>query len=71
MRAVARCVEKRGVGSMLPWVFQENRSARRFYESLGGAPIAEEGFELGGARFSEVAYGWKDLDVLLAGVDDA
>ena len=29
-------------------------------------PIAEDGFELGGAWLSEVAYGWKDLKVLLS-----
>lgn len=66
--AVARHFESRGVTSILLWVFAENRSARRFYESLGGVLVAEDGFELGGAWLSEVAYGWKDLDVLLARV---
>ncbi|MEJ7841959.1 MAG: GNAT family N-acetyltransferase [Rubrobacter sp.] len=65
--AVARHFAGRGVPSMLLWVFAENRSARVFYESLGGIPIAEDGFELDGAWLSEVAYGWKDLDVPLAG----
>jgi hypothetical protein len=51
---------------MLLWVFTENRPARRFYESLGGVPVGKDGFELGGAWLSETAYGWKDLDVLLA-----
>jgi hypothetical protein len=51
---------------MLLWVFAENRAARGFYESLGGVPVAEDGFGLGGAWLSEVAYGWKDLDVLLS-----
>jgi GNAT superfamily N-acetyltransferase len=65
--AVARHFTERGMRSMLLWVFTENRSARRFYESLGGVLVAEDGFELGGAWLSEVAYGWRDLDVLLAG----
>ena len=65
--AVARYFESCGVNSVLLWALAENRSARRFYESLGGVLVAEKGFELGGARLSEVAYGWKDLDVLLAG----
>lgn len=69
--AVARYLEKRGVGSMLLWVFEENRSARRFYESLGGVAVAEDAFELGGAWLSEVACGWRDLNALLAGVDYA
>lgn len=67
--AVARYFVDAGVGSMLLWVFAENGRARRFYESLGGVPIAEDGFELGGAWLTEVAYGWKNLDVLLAGGD--
>ncbi len=67
--AVARHFAERRVGSMLLWVFAENRSARGFYESLGGVPVAEDGFQLGGAWLSEVAYGWKDLDVLLSRID--
>ncbi len=65
--SVARHLAERGMGSMLLWVFADNRPARRFYESLGGVLVAEDGFELGGAWLTEVAYGWKDLDVLLAG----
>lgn len=67
--AVARYFEDHGVSSMLLWVFTENRSARDFYETLGGVLVAESGFELGGTWLSEVAYGWKDLDVLRAGAD--
>jgi hypothetical protein len=63
--AVARQFVGQGVNSMLLWVFTENLPARRFYESLGGVPVEEDGFELGGAWLSETAYGWKDLDVLL------
>ncbi len=65
--AVARYFMERGMRSMLLWVFTENRPAQRFYESLGGVLIAEDGFELGGAWLSEVAYGWEELDVLPAG----
>lgn len=65
--AVARHLAEIGVPSMLLWAFEENRPTRRFYESLGGILIAEDGFEIGGAWLSEVAYGWEDLDVLLAG----
>ena len=65
--AVARHLADRGVvDSMLLWVFTENRPARRFYEALGGVPVGEDGFEIGGAWLSETVYGWKDLDVLLA-----
>ena len=64
VRAVARHLADGGVNSMLLWVFAENRAARRFYESLGAILVAEDGFELGGAWLPEVAYGWKNLDVL-------
>ena len=63
---VARHFTERGVDSMLLWVFADNQPARGFYKSLGGVLVAEDGFELGGAWLLEVAYGWKDLDVLLA-----
>ena len=66
--AVAGYFVETGVDSMLLWVFAENRSARGFYESLGGILIAEDGFELGGACLSEVAYGWRDTSVLCEGV---
>ena len=62
--AVACCLAECGVSSMLLWVLKENRIARRFYESLGGVPVGEDSFELGGVELSEVAYGWKDLNVL-------
>ena len=64
--AVARHLTEQRVNSMLLWVFTDNQAARGFYESLGGVPIAEDGFELAGAWLAETAYGWKDLDVLLA-----
>jgi hypothetical protein len=38
------------------WVLEDNGPARRFYERLGGTPIAEK---RGG--LVEVAYGWSDL----------
>lgn len=63
--AVAGCLAEAGVPSMLLWVLEENEIARGFYESLGGTLIAQDRFELGGAILSEVAYGWKDLSVLL------
>ena len=67
--AVTRHLVERGVDSMLLWVFADNASARGFYESLGGTIVAEDGFELAGAWLPEVAYGWEDLDGLLAMID--
>jgi ribosomal protein S18 acetylase RimI-like enzyme len=47
--AVSRHLARRRVPSMLLWVFADNGPAQRFYESLGGVLVAEDGFELGGA----------------------
>ena len=49
-------------------IFAGNRAARGFYESLGGVLVAEDGFEIGGAWVTEVAYGWRDVSVLAADV---
>lgn len=65
VRAVAAHLAELGVDSMLLWAFAENRSARGFYESLGGVVVAEDEIEVGGAQLAEVAYGWRDLRGLL------
>jgi GNAT superfamily N-acetyltransferase len=66
LAAVAQYLVGRGITSRLLWVFEENRPARRFYKSLGGTILAQDGFELGGAWVREVAYGWKELGALLS-----
>ncbi|HEY1011092.1 MAG TPA: GNAT family N-acetyltransferase [Herpetosiphonaceae bacterium] len=55
----------RGFNSMLLWVLADNQPSRRFYEALGGVPVAEQTIELGVA-LPEVAYGWRDLAPLAA-----
>jgi ribosomal protein S18 acetylase RimI-like enzyme len=55
--AVAEYLLGRGTTSGLLWVFEENRPARGFYESLGETVLAHDGFELGGVWVREVAYG--------------
>ena len=54
-----------GFPSMLLWVLQDNRSACRFYEALGGQKVSEKTIEIGGVDLVEVAYGWKDLTALI------
>jgi len=63
--AVARYFVEVDTGSMLLWVFTENQPARRFYESLGGVLVGADGFDLGGVWVNEVAYGWRNLGVLV------
>lgn len=55
-----------GFPSMLLWVLQDNRSACRFYEALGGKKVSKKTIEIGGANLVEVAYGWKDIAALTA-----
>ncbi len=59
--AVARSLLASKVDSMLVWVFEENRPACRFYESLGGQQIGRKNVEIGGANVAEVSYGWTDI----------
>jgi ribosomal protein S18 acetylase RimI-like enzyme len=61
---VERLVE-RGMDSLLIRVLKANTTARRFYEALGGQLVLEEQIEDRGAVLDQVAYGWRDVSVLL------
>ena len=61
MKAMAGALLQRGHHGVSLWVLAANRVAHRFYESLGGTPIAEKR-----AGLDEVAYGWTDLRRLLS-----
>ena len=50
-----------GLNSVLVWVLKRNHPGRRFYESLGAQPIGQTIVSIGGARFVEMRYGWKDI----------
>ena len=54
-----------GMSSFLLWVFEENHSARRFYESLGGEVVRSQEINIGGVDLVEVAYGWSDIERLV------
>jgi len=68
VRACARHFVRQGLFGFYLWVLKANR-ARLFYEALGGEEIAEKTEQLGKHDFAEVAYGWRDLTLLV--VDDA
>lgn len=59
-----------GMGSLLVWVLADN-PFRRFYERLGGQPVAEQSVSIGGAELKEVAYGWRDIQILTGMDTDA
>lgn len=63
--AVAERLVAEGFRSMLLWVLAPNKSARRFYERLGGQPLREEPLERGGQVYTKVAYGWPDIEGLM------
>lgn len=64
VQAVARDLIRRGHQSLLIWVI-ENNVYRRFYDALGGVPIKQKDFSLGGVMLVEVAYGWPDIHSLI------
>ncbi len=64
-RAVADRLVVGGTRSMLLWVLEANSRARGFYEALGGKIVRKQPIEIGGVIFTEVAYGWPDLQGLL------
>lgn len=47
------------------WVLRENVTARGFYERLGGAVVSEKKDERPNATLVELAYGWRDLSLLV------
>ena len=65
--AVAQGLLSSGFDSMLLWVLEDNRPARRFYESLGGEQVGRKTIAIGGAALVELSYGWRDITGLAAG----
>ena len=62
-RAVALDLQSRSFRSMIVWVLQRN-PAVSFYKALGGVRVGEKPIEIGGARLTEVAFGWPSLAAL-------
>lgn len=65
MAAAARALHDRGHRAASLWVLRENQPARRFYERLGGEQVGEKEDRRGATTLVELAYGWRDLSVLL------
>ncbi|CAG7629396.1 GNAT family N-acetyltransferase [Paenibacillus allorhizosphaerae] len=62
VREIMNAVSQRGFQSMLIWVLEDN-PAKYFYESMGGKEIMKQTLEIGGARLTEIAYGWEHLAI--------
>jgi GNAT superfamily N-acetyltransferase len=56
--ASAQALIEAGLQSTAIWVLQDNASARRFYEALGGILVGEKPITIGQTTLPEVAYGW-------------
>jgi GNAT superfamily N-acetyltransferase len=54
-------LKEQGFTSMAVWVLALN-PFRKFYEALGGEVIGDQQIERGGESFTEIAYGWRDLN---------
>ncbi len=66
MAAMARALRDDGRNGCALWVMRDNAPAVRFYERLGGVVVAQDSFTIGTATIAELAYGWRDLDALIA-----
>jgi len=60
---VAQRLLQEDMESMLVWVLDAN-IFRRFYEILGGRPIAVQTISIGNVELDEVAYAWDDLHTI-------
>lgn len=61
MRRMAHALAERGQEAGALWVLRENLAARRFYERLAGAVVAEKEEQRPQGTLFEVAYGWRRL----------
>ncbi len=64
MREIVQKLVQEDLPSMLTWVLAGNPS-REFYEKLGGKQIAEKEVLIGGVKLPALAYGWRDVRVIL------
>ncbi|MDR6755089.1 GNAT superfamily N-acetyltransferase [Mycoplana sp. BE70] len=65
VRAVARRMVEGGTVTLIAWVLSTNPN-RAFYERLGATPVETSIIGLGGHRYEQVAYVWRDLHLLIS-----
>jgi ribosomal protein S18 acetylase RimI-like enzyme len=64
MRQMAGDLLQDGLTSAAVWVLERN-PACGFYARLGGGLVGRQTITIGGSELVEVAYGWKDLRLLV------
>ena len=57
-----QAAQAHGARSLMLWTGRDNHPARAFYEKLGGRRLGEQTQDLDGVAFTEIAYGWPDLE---------
>jgi ribosomal protein S18 acetylase RimI-like enzyme len=66
MRSMADALLSAGLPAASLWVVRDNAAACGFYERLGGSIVGETEVQRSDATLFELAYGWRDLSLLLA-----
>ncbi len=64
VRVIVEKLNRMEIHSMLVWVLKGN-PASYFYEKLGGKKIYQKDIQRGETKLIEIAYGWKDISILL------
>jgi ribosomal protein S18 acetylase RimI-like enzyme len=67
MREMARVLEANGYESLQVRVLEQNATARRFYERLGGKLAGKGVFSYEGLDLPDVTYAWDDIRQIAAG----
>lgn len=65
VKLVVEYFKENNINSMITWVLKKN-SSRQFYEKLGGKILGEKAIEIGGIRYTEIAYGWENFEFILS-----
>lgn len=68
--AAAAALYREGFDSLLLWALVQNRSAQKFYESVGGKVVGERSYVRWGANYLLVGYAWENLAHLAAVADE-
>jgi GNAT superfamily N-acetyltransferase len=69
LSAVAKSLIAKDHTAMLAWVLEKN-PAIHFYERTGAEHLTNKQIEIGGASLTEIAFGWSNLQRLIAPASD-
>jgi len=65
MRAAAETLKGQKQTSLCLWVIEQNTRAQAFYERLGGQRVGKKPADIGGKKFTEICYAWRNTNVLI------